>query len=315
MKKIIYTVSIIAVLLCGCKGGSASGQQPTTSTENSMGSLQAFKLPEVPAILTTPEARADFVVKHYWDHFNFADTNYIHHPEITEQAWADYADVLNHVPLQTAQEAMKETIKRSEVSKTMFTYFTGLADKYLYDPNSPLRNEEFYIPVLEVMLQSPLLDKYEKVRPQHRLDLAQKNRLGTKALNFKYTTASGKQGSLYNLSADHIIVYINNPGCHACAEVTEQFKTSPVVDHLVKGKKLIILSIYPDEELEEWKKHQNDFPSTWINGYDKELAIRDNSLYDLKAIPSLYLLDKDKKVLLKDATAQQILQLLSRLSF
>lgn len=34
------------------------------------------------------------------------------------------------------------------------------------------------------------------------------------------------------------------------------------------------------------------------------------NLYDLKAIPTLYLLDKDKKVLLKDATVAQIDQYL-----
>ncbi len=39
----------------------------------------------------------------------------------------------------------------------------------------------------------------------------------------------------------------------------------------------------------------------WINGYDKELTVLERELYDLKAMPTLYLLDKDKKVLLKDA--------------
>lgn len=88
-------------------------------------------------MMTAPEQRADFLVKHYWDNVNFADTNYIHHPEVTEQAWADYCDILNHVPLETAQEAMRKTIEQTNVDKKVFTYITDLADKYLYDPNSP----------------------------------------------------------------------------------------------------------------------------------------------------------------------------------
>ena len=51
-------------------------------------------------------------------------------------------------------------------------------------------------------------------------------------------------------------------------------------------------------------------PKEWINGYDKKLVIKEKNLYDLKAIPTLYLLDKDKKVLLKDATVAQIDQYL-----
>lgn len=37
-----------------------------------------------------------------------------------------------------------------------------------------MRNEEFYIPVLECMVTSPLLDDTEKIRPRDRLALAQK---------------------------------------------------------------------------------------------------------------------------------------------
>ncbi len=56
-----------------------------------------------------------------------------------------------------------------------------------------MRNEEFYIPVLDAMLASPVLEEIEKVRPKARRELAQKNRIGTKALNFNYTLASGAQ--------------------------------------------------------------------------------------------------------------------------
>ena len=55
--------------------------------------------------------------------------------------------------------------------KKVFTYITDLADKYLYDPNSPMRNEEFYIPVLDAMLASPVLEEIEKVRPKARREL------------------------------------------------------------------------------------------------------------------------------------------------
>lgn len=90
-----------------------------------------------------------------------------------------------------------------------------------------MRNEEFYIPVLEAMIASPVLNETEKIRPQARLKLAQKNRIGTKALNFTYTLASGAQGSLYQLKAEYLLLFINNPGCQACTETIEGLKTLP----------------------------------------------------------------------------------------
>ena len=291
------------LLLCSCKNGNASSQ---STNETIQDTIKSITLPAIPAMMTAPEQRADFLVKHYWDNVNFADTNYIHHPEVTEQAWADYCDILNHVPLETAQEAMRKTIERTNVDKKVFTYITDLADKYLYDPNSPMRNEEFYIPVLDAMLDSPLLEEIEKVRPKARRELAQKNRIGTKALNFNYTLASGAQGSLYQLQAEYILLFINNPGCHACTETIDALRNAPIINQLLEQKRLTVLSIYPDEELDEWRKHLNEFPQEWINGYDKKFAIKEQQLYDLKAIPTLYLLNKEKTVLLKDATTQAV---------
>ena len=273
MKTNIHILPAICILcFCACKSGNASSLNKNDVIQDT---IKTFTLPAIPPMMTAPEQRADFLVKHYWDNVNFADTNYIHHPEVTEQAW-------------------------------VFTYITDLADKYLYDPNSPMRNEEFYIPVLDAMLASPLLEEIEKVRPKARRELAQKNRIGTKALNFSYTLASGAQGSLYQQQADYILLFINNPGCHACTETIDALKNAPIINRLLGQKKLTVLSIYPDEELDEWRKHLNEFPKEWINGYDKKFAIKEQQLYDLKAIPTLYLLNKEKTVLLKDATAQAI---------
>lgn len=303
MSTMIKDLAYAALLsLCSCNSGNASHQENQIEQDT----IKAFTLPAIPALLTEPELRADYLVKHYWDHINFADTNYIHHPEVTEQGWADYCDILKHVPLETAQTSIKKTITRSEANRKVYDYMTELADKYLYDPNSPLRNEEYYISVLEAMIASPLLDETDKIRPQARLELAQKNRKGTKALNFTYTQASGTQGTLYDLHADYILLFINNPGCHACIETIETLKSSAIINKLITDKKLKVLALYPDEELDEWKKHRCDFPAEWINGYDKQLTLKMENRYDLRAIPTLYLLDKNKIVVLKDAPAINI---------
>lgn len=309
MIRSLKNLSFIFILfMCSCKSGNASSQDQPVQQD----SIFVFKLPEVPTMLAAPEQRADFLVRHYWDNVSFADTSFIQRKEIAEQAWADYCDLLNHVPLPTVQEAVKEVIRKTEQNRTLFNYFTGLADKYLYDPNSPMRNEEFYLPVLEAMVTSPLLDEAEKIRPQARLELAHKNRLGTKALNFTYTTASGATGTLYQSPTPYTLLFFNNPGCHACAETIEGLRASTLISQLITDKKLKIIAVYPDEELDEWEKHRSEFPDEWTNGYDKSLDIKNKNLYDLKAIPTLYLLDKNKIVLLKDATFGVIEQYLTQ---
>ena len=89
-------------------------------------------------------------------------------------------------------------------------------------------------------------------------------------------------------------------------------KQAPAINKEFEAGNLKILSVYPDEDKEEWERHLSDFPKEWINGYDKKLMIKEKNLYDLKAIPTLYLLDKNKKVLLKDAVVGQIEQYLQQ---
>ena len=308
--KLFYYLAIALPICASCTNGS-SKEKGKATTEQVQDTLKRFTLPEIPTMYTTPEQRADFLVKHYWDHFDFTDTTYINLPDVAEQAYVDFLDVSQHVPMPSAYDGMKRLVEYAEKNKKVFDYFISLSDKYLYDPNSPFRNEDLYIAVLERMIETNLLDDTEKTRPQYRLELAQKNRVGTKALNFTYTMSSGKQNTLYGTQAEYTLLYINNPGCHACAEITEQMKASQIIQGLLSQKRIAILCIYPDEELDEWKKHQDDFQSTWINGYDKNTIIRNKSLYDLRATPSLYLMDKNKTVLLKDATLLQIEQFLS----
>lgn len=257
-------------------------------------------MPIVPDELVVPLDRANYLVIHYWDNFDFSDTAYIHLPSITEQAMADYIEILPHANKDTASNSIKNTLIKAEINNDMRSYFLDIYNKYLYDPNSPLRNEEFYIPVLSYILESEKTNETDKERADFKLKMLLKNRIGEKATNFTYTLASGKTGTLYDIKSEYTIVLFYNPDCHACAELIKAIKGSNIINEKLENKSITILSFYPDADLEIWKKHLNDIPSLWINGYDKNQIVQNKRLYDLKAIPTLYLLDSNKQIILKD---------------
>ena len=293
----------------GCKHVGNSALEQTGQDDTAKAVTQKFTHPEVPALITDPNQRIEYLVRRYWDYFDFADTTYVPTPEITEQAWVDYIDLLFRIPLDKAQEAMQGMMTKSaQNSKKLFLYFTGMADKYLYDPNSPARNEELYIPVLEVINQSSALDDTEKIRARFQLEWALKNRIGTKATDFQYAGITGQTGTLYRINAGYTLLFFNNPECTSCMEHIQNIRNSVFMNRLISERKLTILSIYPDREIDEWKKHHAVYPAGWIVGYDPSFTI--GLKYDLKASPTLYLLDGAKVVLLKDATLGQIESLL-----
>jgi hypothetical protein len=296
----------IILLASGCRNGKNYGTEHTVQNDTVQTTVIAkFSHPEPPAMITDPNLRLEYVIRHYWDYFDFADTAYIPTPEITEQAYVNYIDLLFRIPLNKAQEEMKTMMwKSAQNSKKLFLYFTELADRYLYEPNSPALNEELYIPVLEVMSQTPALDDTEKIRPQHRLEWAYRNRMGTKTANFQYTDITGKSASLYQIAAEYILLFFGDPACPSCKIYIENIRNSSVFNHLISNRRLKILSIYTEKDVDEWKAHYGNYPSVWINGYDQSFTIRDK--YDLRASPTMYLLDKDKTIILKDAPFARI---------
>ncbi|MCD7976057.1 MAG: DUF5106 domain-containing protein [Tannerellaceae bacterium] len=292
---------------------NCNGQQNRT-VQNVEPEALTFKMVTIPEILTSPEERADYLVKHYWDHFDFTNPGYVHLPEVSEQAFVDYIDILAYVSPETASASIKGMLKKAEVNKEVFGYFSELYEKYLYDPNSPMRNEEVYIPVLEYLVYSSQLDDVYKIRPTHLLEVALRNRTGRPATDFTYTLANGRKQKLYEVKSDYTLLYFYNPDCSSCKELTGELKSSEVVNRMIQSGKLKIVAVYPDEDLTAWKNHLAEFPAEWINSYDQDVVLKEEEIYDLKAIPTIYLLDKDKNVVLKDTWFAQLEYVLQQLN-
>lgn len=270
-----------------------------------------FVLPPVPETITATEERAAYLVEHYWDRFDFTDRGLIERPGITEQAFVDYINILDHVPGEHADKSLFNTLEKAAVDTAMYVHFANLFEKYFYDPNSPFRNEEFYIPVLQELTRSPLLTEERKSVLLFQLDMVLKNRVGQKATNFIYTLPSGQSYGLYDLKSEYTLLLFSNPGCNTCGEVIERLNQSEELNGALSlnspGRTMLtILTIYPDSDLEEWLTYLDKMPANWIHGYDEGLKITQERLYDIKAIPTIYLLDKDKKVILKDTSIEAL---------
>lgn len=287
---------LAAVGLAAC-GGRAPRRPAATTAET-----PAVFLPAIAPAALAPEERVEWLRWHYWDNFDFADTAFLARADTLQlfEAYARYVQLLFSAPTDGAP--MDSLMRRAAVSRPMLDYFAMLADQVLGDPNSPLRNDEFYIPVLRAQLSSPWYDEYERLAPEYRLSLASQNRIGEPANDFRYTLASGATGTLYGLRAEYVLLFINNPGCPMCREIREAISASPMLTELIEHGRLRVLALYPDENLDEWRAYREQIPASWINAYDDGCVLREKGLYDLSAIPSLYLLDAQKRVLVKDAT-------------
>lgn len=295
MKHILCILTATAVLT-SCGGRTSKPAAGIAET-----SKPRVFLPAIAPASLSAEGQRDWLRYHYWDKFDFADSLYGRYADTMQMvnAFAQFIVVLSDRPTDGAP--MDSLMRRASVSRPMLDYFAWLAEVVLHDPNSHMRNDEYYIPVLRAQLASPYYDDYERIAPDYDLQMALQNRLGQPASDFRYTLSSGAQGTLHGIKAEYTLLFINNPGCEMCREIREAISGSPMLSEMIENGRLKVLALYPDEDLAEWREYRDQIPASWINAYDKGCVIREQGTYDLVAIPSLYLLDRTKRVLVKDS--------------
>lgn len=279
----------VGLVAWSCGGGRTASQKATVGR---------FVSVEAPASLT-PEGKVLYMREHYWDGFDFADTLALRSVDTTLMLSMFAHYVHNFAGDDPAPVAA--LMERASGSKFVLEYFAMLGEKVLHDPNSPLYSDELYIPVLEALVESSWLDEYEKIAPEYDLRRARKNGVGEPACDFGYTLASGRTGTLYGLRADYTLLFFHNPDCAMCERLRSDLCSSSLLAGMIREGRLVVLALYPDEDLAAWRAHAGRIPSVWIDAYDRGARISREELYDLRAIPSLYLLDAQKRVLVKDA--------------
>ena len=280
-----------------------------------------------PAMMEDPQDRAEYMAMRWFDQITDpsrtypCDTLLVSGVKIgeVEQNFANWTNVLDMVGIDYARKSVSHlydrvaACERKDTSSNLFETFTDLMIKYLYDANSPLRNEDYYSAYSERLSKSELVEPVMREKYARETTLSALNRVGTKAADFRFTDKRGKTFSLYGIKSDYIVLFFSNPGCQACKQIIDVLNNDPKISSFIKEGVLKVLNIYIDEDLEAWRSYMPIYPEKWYNGFDPDLVIRGESLYNVRAIPSLYLLDKDKVVLMKDAPEGRLFDYLSRL--
>lgn len=297
-------------LLSSCQ---AKGfQSPVIIDKRDIGTIQPqmqFPFPEIPATLAEPEARKAFLLTHYWDQFSFADTTLVNNRDVTEQGFVNFIALLadGTTPEELTRESLKNWCAGFVGKDHARRVLTQTADDYLFNPNSPFYNEALYGLYLEIMLG--VLPQTDAVRSsyQFKLELVRRNNPGYRATDFTYYQPDGTRRTLATtpVKNDRLLLLFFDPECESCHEVLLQMAADTALAEAVRTGKLSVLAVYTEGNEEAWRKALPDMPKGWTVGTDHE-AVKTGALYDLKAMPSLYLLDGQKTVLLKDAAYEKI---------
>lgn len=322
----MFVAAAMMMVACGGnasdKSGSkdeSAGKQGEPASEQVL-SVVRFSHPGTPMMLSKNEA-IEYMATHWWDivlgeHAGvLCDSTHVNGvpAEDLEQAVADYLFMLSNMPLDLAcgyvggfADRLADE-KKSGDAAGAFRVLDPLVQRYFYDPNSPLRDEDIYAPYAGVMASCEALEQDARSKFADECRRCSLNRRGSVAADFGFVTLKGKQYKLHGIKAEYTILFFSNPGCHACKEIIETLGSIEPLQQDIENGRIAVVNVYIDEDVKAWRDYAPIYPDNWYNGFDNAGSIRNDELYDVRAIPSLYLLDKDKKVLLKDAPLEKLL--------
>lgn len=257
---------------------------------------------EKPKTVARSRPSAEEHLVHYWENILTDSLT----KDSLVQRLVNYISIFPYVEEVRRNEIITDFLSNQSKQSTAFPVIVETFEHYLYDPNSPVHNDLFYEPILTYIVDSTKLSKADLYRSQLRLNLIKKNKVGAAAQDFSFMTADGKHQKLYDIEAPYILLFFYEPGCPHCERALDNFQQHPGFQALVNEQKLQPIGIYPDGERTIWESYQASIPSNWINGLDTRKEILTKDLYDLKASPTIYLLNQQKMVLLKDTDLERV---------
>jgi protein-disulfide isomerase len=289
--------------------------------------LNAMKDPAV--LVNKPQTHNDslqnyyYYKTHYWDGVTFMDDRIIRTPFFLPKLERYYRELI--VP--EADSIIKEAdyqLLLARSSPEMYKFLLNwLTDEYI----SPkyMGQDAVFVHLFEKYHSKGLsswLNEKQMETVSRRAYMLMANLIGAKAADLEMTDSSGKPAPLYNVAADYTVVVFWDPTCGHCKEELPRLDSVYRANWKSHNVKMYgVLSADSKQDMKpEWLKYIREHNlQDWVNVYETKETEAANvaaqkpgyrQLYDVTLTPTIYLLDKEKRIIAKKLTWQQLDDLL-----
>lgn len=283
--------------------------------------FKAMREPVVPPAALHPGGKYDsnyayqYYKSHYWDGVSFDDERLIRTPFFEGKLTRYYRDLVAPVPDSIIKEADRMILyarPSREMYKFMMVHFV---QKYI-NPEF-MGQDAVFVHLFEKYINTGQTDFFT---PQYKEFMTKRaysmmaNLIGAPAADLDMVDSTDKPDPLYKVKAELVLVCFWDPTCGHCKETVPRidsmyrakWKSQGVVLYgvMTDGGKPNWISFIKEHKLEGWH-HVYELPSTEAaNNAAGRPSYR--QLYDVYQTPILYLLDKDKRIIAKKLSFDQL---------
>jgi thiol-disulfide isomerase/thioredoxin len=287
--------------------------------------LKAMREPEVPK--NDPAAKKDslfgyhYFKNHYWDGVNFYDDRLARTPffesridKYFEQLVYPSADSVNkEIDYMLGYASINDEMQKFLLLKFVNRY---LNQKYMWEDAVFVHLYETYFSQKDY----PWLTQQGKKIITDRAYSLMANIMGNPASEIELPDTAGKKINLYSVEAPYVLVTIWDPTCSHCKEIVPKLDSMYRTKWKAMGVKLFGMAKETDGTKQDWLSfihaHKlNDWVHVYYSKEDEQARVNAgipsySQLYDVQSFPTLYLLDKDKRIIAKKLSFEQVDEIL-----
>lgn len=236
-----------------------------------------------------------FFVEHYFDNIDFTDDRLINTPFLY-QSVKYYCDQLEFLSNDSLIILMDSFLNKSRKTSLMRKYLVSKIANQA-EMSKVMGRDAVYAHLLnKYYINDPLLWDSLTVRlVKERYKFLKNLLIGSKIPNLKAIDVNGTERALYEIKSNYTILYIYAADCSHCIDFT------PKLVNFVQGNKAKGIEVFAPifgNNVETWKAFIKQFGSeSFINVIDVKGKINLYQEFDAQFTPTIYILDKDKKII------------------
>lgn len=268
-----------------------------------------FQLPIVPETIEGLQPRSDFYIEHFWD-FCDLKKSFSARDKMAD-AFDMYIELMPYASAEVVQKSIGAFMKKLEKQPMDQIFIGELAEGRMYSDTATIASDELYLWFIEPIVANKRVDKDYKLRFQHQAQSLRRSQAGMTAPEFTYT---GLDGQKHTFAADSTrigtILFFNDPDCTECSMARLRLDADVQTTRQIETGRIDFYSIYPGEADQEWLTQAMGYPKIWQVGAAPEI----DEIYDIRTSPCFYVLNPQGKILIKTASPNVIIDIMSKLA-
>jgi thioredoxin-related protein len=241
---------------------------------------------------------------HYLDNLNLNDERLIYTPIIPEKINYYFEKIISQHPDTIAKEIEKIylSIENKEVSKF---FLASQLEKYRRMKNKAYQEYIYFQMISNIYLQgkTPWESQEQLIKLKKELDKIKPTLINQPAPELNLPGIASAKNNLASIDSDYTLLIFWDIDCPMCQRIIKDINRTVTSFNYLSIK---VFTICLNNDFEKWSSYSLKYlPKTWINTIQLTTS-GPSETYGISKTPTLYLLDRNKKIIQKNITNAEL---------